>query len=267
MSHKLRQLLLCIGIPLAVGGLSAWITRGAMEEFQALNQPPLSPPGWLFPVVWSVLFVLMGIASYLALRAPAPEKTVRRALIFYGIQLGFNFLWSILFFNLGLYLVSFFLAHPAVVPHSAHHPAIFRPEPPGRLPDAALPLVGRLRRVSQPGHLYFEPIDEKSLESKDSRLFGGDKRDRTADLLNAIQALSQLSYTPVFSCVPCGTSVSITGVQRKVKLFFQKNFFFIFLPLPPKLPPVIWCVSVGHIPYRLPPPNIPTQTFCMAQLG
>lgn len=45
MSHKLRQLLLCIGIPLAVGGLSAWITRGAMEEFQALNQPPLSPPG------------------------------------------------------------------------------------------------------------------------------------------------------------------------------------------------------------------------------
>lgn len=108
MSHKLRQLLLCIGIPLAVGGLSAWITRGAMEEFQALNQPPLSPPGWLFPVVWSVLFVLMGIASYLALRAPAPEKTVQRALIFYGIQLGFNFLWSILFFNLGLYLVSFF---------------------------------------------------------------------------------------------------------------------------------------------------------------
>ena len=108
MSHKLRQLLLCIGIPLAVGGLSAWITRCAMEEFQALNQPPLSPPGWLFPVVWSVLFVLMGIASYLALRAPAPEKTVRRALIFYGIQLGFNFLWSILFFNLGLYLVSFF---------------------------------------------------------------------------------------------------------------------------------------------------------------
>lgn len=108
MSHKLRQLLLCIGIPLAVGGLSAWITRGAMEEFQALNQPPLSPPGWLFPVVWSVLFVLMGIASYLALHAPAPEKTVRRALIFYGIQLGFNFLWSILFFNLGLYLVSFF---------------------------------------------------------------------------------------------------------------------------------------------------------------
>lgn len=108
MSHKLRQLILCIAVPLAVGGLSGWITRGAMEEFQALNQPPLSPPGWLFPVVWSVLFVLMGIASYLVVRSSAPERTVKRALVFYGIQLGFNFLWSILFFNLGLYLVSFF---------------------------------------------------------------------------------------------------------------------------------------------------------------
>lgn len=108
MSHKVRQLILCIAVPLAVGGLSGWITRGAMEEFQALNQPPLSPPGWLFPVVWSVLFVLMGIASYLVVRSSAPARTVKRALTFYGIQLGFNFLWSILFFNLGLYLVSFF---------------------------------------------------------------------------------------------------------------------------------------------------------------
>ena len=108
MSHKLRQLVLCIGIPLAVGGLSGWVTRGAMEDFHALNQPPLSPPGWLFPVVWTVLFVLMGIASYLVVRSQGPEKLVKRALTFYGIQLGFNFLWSILFFNLGLYLVSFF---------------------------------------------------------------------------------------------------------------------------------------------------------------
>ena len=108
MSHKLRQLVLCIGIPLAVGGLSGWVTRGAMEDFQSLNQPPLSPPGWLFPVVWTVLFVLMGIASYLVVRSQGPEKLVKRALVFYGIQLGFNFLWSILFFNLGLYLVSFF---------------------------------------------------------------------------------------------------------------------------------------------------------------
>ena len=108
MSHKLRQLIICIAIPLAVGGLSAYLTMGAMETFESLKQPPLSPPGWLFPVVWTALFALMGIASYLVVRSPAPERTVKRALIFYGIQLGLNFFWSILFFNLGLYLVSFF---------------------------------------------------------------------------------------------------------------------------------------------------------------
>ncbi len=108
MSHKLRQLIICIAIPLAVGGLSAYLTMGAMETFESLKQPPLSPPGWLFPVVWTALFALMGIASYLVVRSPAPERTVKRALIFYGIQLGLNFFWTILFFNLGLYLVSFF---------------------------------------------------------------------------------------------------------------------------------------------------------------
>lgn len=108
MRHKLGQFFLCIGIPLAVGGLSAWVTRGAMEEFQTLNQPPLSPPGWMFPVVWTVLFILMGIASYLVVRSRGSERAIQRTLIFYGIQLAMNFFWSILFFNLGMYLVSFF---------------------------------------------------------------------------------------------------------------------------------------------------------------
>ena len=108
MSQKLRELILCLAVPLAVGGLSAYLSMGAMEEFEALNQPPLSPPGWLFPVVWTVLFPLMGIASYLVVRAQASQNITKKALIFYGIQLGLNFFWTILFFNLGLRLVSFF---------------------------------------------------------------------------------------------------------------------------------------------------------------
>lgn len=67
MSLKFKQKLLCVGIPLAVGGISALLTKDSMETFAALNQPPLSPPGWLFPVVWTILFLLMGIASYLVL--------------------------------------------------------------------------------------------------------------------------------------------------------------------------------------------------------
>ena len=106
MKIQWKKLLLCIAVPLLVGGLSALLTRNSMQSFSALNQPPLSPPGWLFPVVWSILFILMGIASYLVLQAPKTEYT-RTALIVYGIQLFFNFFWSIFFFNLKAYLFAF----------------------------------------------------------------------------------------------------------------------------------------------------------------
>ena len=99
-----KKLLACLAIPLAVGGLSALLTRNSMETFKALNKPPLSPPGWLFPVVWTILFVLMGIASYLVLVSGKPNRT---ALTVYGIQLVFNFVWSLIFFNMEQYLFAF----------------------------------------------------------------------------------------------------------------------------------------------------------------
>jgi len=108
MKIKWKQLLICLAIPLGVGGLSALLTKDSMETFSQLNQPPLSPPGWLFPIVWTILFTLMGIASYLVLTSRASPRAIRTALTVYGIQLAVNFFWSILFFNLGLYLLSFF---------------------------------------------------------------------------------------------------------------------------------------------------------------
>ena len=62
-----------------------------MEQFQQLNKPPLTPPGWLFPVVWTILFLMMGLASYLVWRSNSPRHAVRGALALYGVQLGFNF--------------------------------------------------------------------------------------------------------------------------------------------------------------------------------
>jgi tryptophan-rich sensory protein len=101
-----KKLIICVLIPLAVGGLSAWLTRNSMESFDNLTKPPLSPPGWLFPVVWSILFVLMGIASYLVLVSDKPARS-KTALTVYGIQLAFNFFWSIIFFNFEMYLFAF----------------------------------------------------------------------------------------------------------------------------------------------------------------
>lgn len=92
---------LFIAIPLLIGGLSSLITMNNMQLFDSINKPPLAPPKWLFPVVWTILYIMMGIASYFLYKADSEEG--REALILYGIQLFFNFWWSIIFFNLKAY--------------------------------------------------------------------------------------------------------------------------------------------------------------------
>ncbi len=108
MKYKWKPLVLALAIPLAVGGLSALLTRQGMAVFRALEKPPLAPPGWLFPAVWTILFLLMGLASYLVFAAGRGTQSGRTALWFYAVQLLFNFFWSIFFFNCGAYLFAFF---------------------------------------------------------------------------------------------------------------------------------------------------------------
>ena len=98
-----KALIICLLIPLAVGGLAGWLTMGSMEHFAALEQPPLSPPGWVFPVAWTVLYLLMGLASFLVWKSAAPPAQKKRALTLYGVQLAVNFVWPLLFFRAGLY--------------------------------------------------------------------------------------------------------------------------------------------------------------------
>jgi len=102
-----KHLILCLVIPLAVGGIAALLTGSGMDTFETLNKPPLSPPGWLFPVAWTILYILMGIASYLVLTSGKSQETIHNALILYAIQLFFNFLWPIFFFGLSAYLFAF----------------------------------------------------------------------------------------------------------------------------------------------------------------
>lgn len=107
MKIKWKTLILCIAIPLVVGGIAGFISQSSMNVFEALNKPPLSPPGWLFPVAWTILYTLMGIASYSVFTSGAAQKDVAKALKLYGLQLLFNFLWTLWFFNLGWYWFSF----------------------------------------------------------------------------------------------------------------------------------------------------------------
>ena len=103
-----RLLALCIAIPLLVGVVASLLTGGGMEVFASVEKPPLSPPGWLFPVVWTILYILMGISSYLILTSETDESVKERAIRIYGLQLLVNFLWPTFFFNFGWYLFSFF---------------------------------------------------------------------------------------------------------------------------------------------------------------
>lgn len=107
MQEKLKNLLLCIAIPVLTGSLSGFLTRGSMQVFRQLNKPPLSPPGAVFPIVWTILYILMGIASYLVFSSGAGQGDIRNALSVYGLQLAVNFFWSLFFFNLGWYFFSF----------------------------------------------------------------------------------------------------------------------------------------------------------------
>ena len=108
MKIRWKTLILAIAIPLIVGGLSALITMDSMGLFDTVDKPPLSPPAWLFPVVWTALYILMGIASYIVFEKTADMVEKSKALRVYFLQLAFNFLWSVFFFNFELYLFSFF---------------------------------------------------------------------------------------------------------------------------------------------------------------
>lgn len=105
---KWKSLLVYIGIPLLIGLLSSFASRGAMGNFAMLNKPSFAPPAWLFPVVWTILYILMGVASYIVVNSNASDKKIKKAITVYAVQLVFNFFWSIIFFNLEQYLLAFF---------------------------------------------------------------------------------------------------------------------------------------------------------------
>jgi len=102
---NLKKLLINILIPLAVGGFSALITMNGFKEYALMQKPALSPPAWLFPVVWTFLYILMGISAYIISSSKSESKN--QALIIYAVQLFLNFLWPIFFFLMKAYIFSF----------------------------------------------------------------------------------------------------------------------------------------------------------------
>lgn len=95
------KIFLMVVLCLAVGFLSSFATQSSVNDwFPTLNKPFFNPPGWLFAPVWTILYIVMGIAAGMIWSKPIPKKIKTIAFGFFMIQLGLNALWSILFFGL-----------------------------------------------------------------------------------------------------------------------------------------------------------------------
>jgi tryptophan-rich sensory protein len=87
------------GIALLTGLISSILSGNPSTVYKTLTLPPYAPPGWLFGVVWPILYILMGIAAYLVFISDSEHGDKRKALITYAAQLLVNFSWSIVFFR------------------------------------------------------------------------------------------------------------------------------------------------------------------------
>lgn len=99
-----KGLLLSIGIALLAGVIGMFL-GGNMDSYSSLNKPPLTPPKILFPIMWTILYILMGISAYMVYQSDTRYKT--KAIVVYIIQLIINSLWTLFFFRLNLKLFAF----------------------------------------------------------------------------------------------------------------------------------------------------------------
>lgn len=94
-------LAICIMIPLAVGSISSMLVGSQFAEYAQLTMPPGSPAPGVFPIVWTVLYIMIGVASFLFFYSSSKDRKLILAL--YGIMLILNFLWTPVFFGMQMY--------------------------------------------------------------------------------------------------------------------------------------------------------------------
>ena len=95
-----KKLLVCLAISLGTGGLSAFLTRNSNEFYNTLTKPFFAPPSFLFGIVWTILYVFIGVSSYLIVKDGIDKSGVYEAFKLYILNLVLLFLWPIIFFNL-----------------------------------------------------------------------------------------------------------------------------------------------------------------------
>ncbi|RCH54056.1 tryptophan-rich sensory protein [Mucilaginibacter hurinus] len=92
-------LIICIAIPVAIGITASYFTDSDSAWYLALKKPSFNPPGWLFAPVWTSLYIMMGVASYLVWQNRENREPYFKARSLYVMQLILNFSWSFIFFQ------------------------------------------------------------------------------------------------------------------------------------------------------------------------
>lgn len=118
--RNILSLLAAILLPFIAAGIGGIATSSSVSTwYPSLKKPAWNPPAWVFGPAWTLLYLLMGLASWLVWRTDAADRSqVRQALGWYGLQLGLNALWSVIFFGLrrvGLALVEIVLLLSALL--------------------------------------------------------------------------------------------------------------------------------------------------------
>ncbi len=99
MKEKIKNLFIIL-LPLFGGILVSLLTNS--KNYMIMKKPPLSPPGFIFPITWTILYLLMGISFYISHKAEASTQTTKA----YIMQLIINYIWPFLFFSLNLYTLA-----------------------------------------------------------------------------------------------------------------------------------------------------------------
>lgn len=100
------KLIVCCGVPLAVGFSGSFFTN-SLDWYQTLAKPAFNPPSWIFAPVWTLLYLLMGISTFLVWRKKPADAAVKVALACFILQLVFNAIWTPIFFGAKQPLVAF----------------------------------------------------------------------------------------------------------------------------------------------------------------
>lgn len=107
MNSNFKKSIKCILFPLLLGILSWFLSSKGITNFQLLNKPALTPPRIVFPIVWTILYITMGISCDLIRRTKVDKATKSEAFLLYYLQLAINFFWPILFFRFQAYFFAF----------------------------------------------------------------------------------------------------------------------------------------------------------------